>query len=136
MGVLDMGNIHSIAIYAFIMFYAAYVLAALSIGWRAMRRKQNQTGIFVPLKESGWVRIKTDKVVITIVVVLSIYVMGRWILQQSLNGCMTVAWWNPTCYDMNEFNRSWFAVFVVVGINAILFSILKDMNHQDKKLKR
>lgn len=129
-----MQNFDTVALYTFVAFYIAYVVIALAIFFRKFRPVASAKK--ASTKESGWVNFTPGGLIVLAIVVASTYVMGRWIFQQATTGCMTVAWWNPTCYNMNAFNRSWFAVFVVISINALMFTLILDTKQQNKRLRR
>ena len=134
-----MQDIHSVALYIFVIFYIFYILIAIIQFHRVTRLVRKQGLTITPTRtvgESGRVAVTAEGIIVTIVTIGSIYVMGRWIFQQVLDGCMQIGWWNPVCYDMNTFNRSWFAVFVVIAVNAIMLSVIYDTKHQDKRLSR
>ena len=134
-----MENIHSVALYVFIVFYIVYVVvAALALvkAVLSVRRKASRKSRLKLTSEAGRLSIPLEAVFILATVMVSIYAMSRWIFGQLLEGCMHIGWWNPGCYDMNNFNRSWFAVFVVVALNAMMLSLIYDTKRQNKKFSR
>lgn len=131
-----MQNIESVALYLFVLFYIIYVVTTIIFLTRIIksaRRRALRTS--QPTRESGHVNTTPETIFVTVIVAVSIYVMGRWIFEQVTYGCMHIGFWNPTCYDMNTFNRSWFAAFVIIGINAMMLALIHDTKRQNKRLR-
>lgn len=134
-----MENLPSIALYILTAFYVVYVVTAAFLFIRTIRSTRRKALYIRHSKfvgESGKVNISLEVLLVGLTVVLSVYVMGRWLLEQHVFGCMHVGFWNPNCYDMNNFNRSWLAAFVVVAINAMMITLVLDTKRQNKKFSR
>jgi len=130
----------SVAFTLFVVFYAMYlaatVIATLVAISLSRERSRHSTRKRATLREFKRIVATPDRLIIVVMSTITIYVMTKWIFQQITQGCMTIAWWNPTCYDMSEFNRSWFAVFVVVAVNAVVITLKLDTKRQDLKFTR
>lgn len=134
-----MENLPSIALYILTAFYVVYVVTAAFLFTRTIRSTRRKALYIRHSKfvgESGKVNISLEVLLVSLTVIISVYVMGRWLFEQLIIGCMHVGFWNPACYDMNYFNRSWLAVFVVVAINAMMITLVLDTKRQNKKFNR
>ena len=134
-----MQNMYQTIFVFFVAFYFVYITLAIAAFWSSLkstRKKSLKLRKLISVRELGQITVIPEVVLVCVTVLISAYAMGKWIFQQITQGCMTVAWWNPTCYDMYEFNTSWAAVFVIIAINAMMVTLIFDTKRQNKRLRR
>lgn len=106
------------------IFDVVYVIVCLFIYARFFKSLRKH-----PFKVPALINYGT--VGVGVVTIVSTWIMTRWIIQQITNGCTYTFFWNPNCYDLNQFNRAWFAIVVVIGINIAMLVLALDIRRQN-----
>lgn len=126
-----MQNFNSLFAFLFLALVIGYVMACAYIYvlvYRSIRR-QHRTN-------KPHYRGNLQKIGIIIVTLVTLYILLRWTTQQLLTGCTYPFFWNPNCYDINALSPIWSSIVLVLGGNAVIFTLVSDLRRQDRaKLK-
>lgn len=124
-------HIHTLAVFIFVVLCLGYIIGSVFVYSRLFASDDK---LLDTSKAKAVVRSRY-KLTITIIWLISLYLVVRWLIQQLVFGCITIAWWNPTCYNLNELSRAWLAIVFVLGVNALLVGYLYDTKWHPPKYK-
>lgn len=129
-----MQTFESVAFTFFVLYYAVHLAATIAVTILTINiARSRAAGVNngSTLQEFKRIVGVPERLIIIGVSFVSLCVMTKWIVQQVTLGCMTIGWWNPTCYNMGEFNQSWLAAFVVIALNVLVIALRFDTRRQD-----
>ena len=124
-----MPYIHSLPLMLFVLFDIAYVVVCIALYSYFIREQLKK-----PKRPKAGQKVAFEKIGIIVLTLFSIYQMNKWILLQAIDGCAQTFFWNPICYDLNQLNRLWLIIIALIGINAIVLTIVLDLRAQSRRV--
>lgn len=124
-------HIYTLPLILFILFDIAYTIFCVRLYIRLAKSYRNRSKSHSAIR-----KLTIEKAAVIIITMFSVYIMNKWIVLQSINGCTQTFFWNPICYDLNEFSRAWLAICFMIGLNAIALSIIYDLRTQSRILHK